>query len=460
MKYYLLLSAVALLSTFIIIGHQVSKSVNSSSGYFLADRELGTMAISFSLLATQIGAGVILGTSNSSYRFGLYGIFYPLGLSLGLIAISLFGAKQLRQKNISTVPELFELEYKSRFLRKITSLISILSLYGILVSLIIGTKQLFSVFSLDHPLILYTFWLTLILYTVLGGLKAVIYTDVVQIIFIFLVFFVVFLYYAFYQVEYIQFSLKNLCATVEESEMSSLVPLVITPFLYVYIEQDVAQRFFSAKSPEVARKSAVIAGILLMFFSFIPVLFGVAARTIEIIPQGSNEMIYFITSTSNNFITSSVLLAVLCAVISTADSLLCAITSHISLDFVCKKKAPINLRYIRAATMTIGMIAVTTAGLLNSIIDTMIISYQIMVSTLFFPTILAHFDLKKSPSLAYISIILGSIGFFLYSNIDINHSHIPKELFCISLSSLSLPIDYLYKRYISYKSTVVFLTKK
>ena len=62
-------------------------------------------------------------------------------------------------------------------------------------------------------------------------------------------------------------------------------------------------------------------------------IFGIAARSIKNIPAGSNEMIYFFINTSNSFIVSIVVVAVLCAIISTGDSLLCAITSNITLDF-------------------------------------------------------------------------------------------------------------------------------
>ena len=340
MIYYFTFLAIVLLATFVYIGYRVSKGVNSSDSYFLAGRKLGVASICMSLLATQIGAGVILGTSDSSYKYGIYGIFYSLGLSLGLIAISIFGAKQLREKNISTIAELFEKEYKSKFLRKITSIISIISLYGILISLIIGTRQLLIAFGIENELILYAFWIVLILYTVLGGLKAVVYTDVVQIIFIFVTFILITGYYFFYKFDYIQFSLNNLFNSISNKDKSLLAPYLIVPFLYVFIEQDMAQRFFSAKNSKVAYVSAFLAGILLLGFSFIPLIFGIAARSIQNIPSGSNEMVYFFITTSNSFIISIASLAVLCAIISTGDSLLCAITSNISLDF--KKDGRVN----------------------------------------------------------------------------------------------------------------------
>ncbi len=449
MIYYFTFFSIILLITFIGIGYHVSKGVNSGDNYFLADRKLGIASICMSLLATQIGAGVILGTSDFSYKYGIYGIFYSLGLSLGLIAISIFGAKQLREKNISTVAELFEKEYKSKFLRKVTSIISIISLYGILISLIVGTRQLLIAFGIENELILYAFWIVLILYTVLGGLKAVVYTDVVQIIFIFIVFILITAYYFFYKYEYIQFSVDNLFNCIVNKEKTLLAPYLIVPFLYVFIEQDMAQRFFSAKNSKTAYISAFLAGILLLIFAFIPLIFGIAARSIKNIPAGSNEMIYFFINTSNSFIVSIVVLAVLCAIISTGDSLLCAITSNISLDFK-KKNSSINLLHTRIITIFLGFSAIIIANFCNNIIEVMLISYQIMVCTLFFPIVVSYFNFKKSKFLAYISVFLGLIGFLIHTNLNgVMYVNISRELFCIFLSFFSFPLLYIYKRFIS-----------
>ena len=447
MIYYFIFFSIVLLATFAGIGYYVSKSVNSDDSYFLADRKLGIASVCMSLLATQIGGGAILGVSNFSYKYGIYGIFYSLGLSLGLIAVSIFGAKQLREKNISTIAELFEKEYKSKFLRKIASIISIISLYGILISLIIGTRKMLVAFGIENELILYAFWIILILYTVLGGLKAVVYTDVVQIIFIFAAFILITGYYFFYKHDYIQFSIDNLFNSIVNRDKASLTPYLIVPFLYVFIEQDMAQRFFSAKNSKTAYISAFLAGILLLIFSFIPVIFGIAARKIANIPVGSNEMIYFFITTSNNFIISITTLAILCAIISTGDSLLCAITSNISLDFK-KKNSSINLLHTRITTGLLGFFAIIIANFYDNIIEMMLVSYEIMVCTLFFPIVISYFNFKKSTLLAYISIFLGVVGFVIHPKLSgVMYISISKELFCIFLSFFSLPLLYIYKKF-------------
>jgi len=446
MSYYFIIFSAILLFIFIYIGYKSSRGISTNDSYFLADRKLGVISVSIALLATQLGAGVILGTSDFAYKYGIYGIFYSLGISLGLIAVAIFGAKQLREKNISTIAELFEKEYGSKFLRKIASAISIISLYGILISTIVGTRKLLIAFGIENEFVVYIFWTILILYTVLGGLKAIVYTDIVQIIFIFLTFAIIMGYYILNKYEYIQFSLDNLFHSIVNKDKALFAPYIIVPFLFVFIEQDMAQKFFSAKNSKTAYISAFIAGVLLLGFSFLPLIFGIAARSIENIPIGSSEMIFFFISTSNSFITSIAALAVLCAIISTGDSLLCAISSNLTLDFK-KNSLSDNLLKTRVITILLGFLGIVIANYFDNIIETMLLSYQIMVCTLFFPIVLSYFNFKKSTFFAYSSICLGIIGFFIHPKIGTDfYFNLSKELFCIFLSILAFPLSAIFNR--------------
>ena len=440
MSYYFTISSIILFLIFLFIGYKSRQNIKGNDTYFLADRKLGVFSVCMSLLATQLGGGVILGTSEFSYKYGIYGIFYTLGLSLGLLGVAFFGAKQLREKNIATVAELFEKEYNSAFLRKVASAISIFSLYGILVSLVIGTKKFLMSFGIENGLMLYAFWAILIAYTVLGGIKAVVYTDVVQILVIFVIFVIVIAYYTIVGFEHIQFSFKNLFHT-QNTDNISFTPYIVVPFLYVFIEQDMAQRFFATKNAKIAYKSALLAALLLMLFSFIPVIFGVAARNVNHIPDGGSAMIFFFLQTSNDFIASIVALAILCAIISTADSLLCAISSNLTLDFK-KNTSTSNLLYTRILTLTLGILAIIIAHYFNDIMRAMLVSYEIMICTLFLPIVMCYFNFKKRTIFAYLSILLGLAGFLLHTKFTAFFNfNITRELFCILLSFLALPLS-------------------
>ncbi|MFQ3307137.1 MAG: SSS family solute:Na+ symporter [Candidatus Midichloriaceae bacterium] len=443
MNYYFLISFIFVLGISFFIGYRCSLGAKDSQDFFLANRKFGIFSISMSLLATQLGGGVILGTSDFSYEYGIYGIFYTFGLSLGLIAISIFGAKQLREKNIETIAELFEKEYNSPFLRKLASLISIGSLYGIFISLIIGSKKLLFSLGIENEFIFYMFWLCLILYTTIGGIKGVIYTDIFQILIVFIIFISVLIYYYISKYEYIDYALNNIFVLKQDSNIS-FFPYIIVPFLYVFIEQDMAQRFFSAKNSKTAYYSAFLAGCLLLLFSFIPLIFGIAARKEIGFIGNDSVLIMFFSKTSNQFISGVLGVAILCAIISTADSLLCAISSNLSLDF--KKIFKNKILYSRVITVLFGCVALIIAKNFDNILKTMLFSYEIMVCTLFFPIVISYFKNKYEASFAYISIVIGLLAFLSYDYVmSMLSMQWNKNVFCLFATLFTFPIYMFYK---------------
>lgn len=166
----------------------ISKSVKSVEDYFLADRKLNLFQVSISLIATQLGGGFILGTSEKAYSQGYFGLFYVLGICLGLIMLACGMAAKLRAFGVNTTAQLFEVYYKSITLKRIASLCSIMSLTGIFAAQIIGSRALMVSLGVYNPIIFIGFWALIISYAIIGGLKAIVQNDIFQLAVIILVF--------------------------------------------------------------------------------------------------------------------------------------------------------------------------------------------------------------------------------------------------------------------------------
>ena len=72
-------------------------------------------------------------------------MLYGFGLSLGLIVLSLGVGSSFRRLEVVTIPEIFEKVYNAPRLRQISSVISIISLFLILVAICLSTKKTFVV---------------------------------------------------------------------------------------------------------------------------------------------------------------------------------------------------------------------------------------------------------------------------------------------------------------------------
>ncbi len=417
--FFILLGALAGIS--IWLGKKAS-GPSDQEGYFLMGRQLGLLPLTMTLLATQVGGGTLLGAAEEAYTHGWGVIFYPLGMVIGLLILGLgYGAK-LRRLNLTTVAEIFEQIYCSRKLRKVASLISIASLYLILIGQAIAAKKFFFAVGIHGNLLFILFWLVLVLYTVMGGLKAVVTTDVLQASFI-LGAFGLALFATFSQPAESLAPLQTLSSTSPAPWFTWLA----LPLFFMLIEQDMGQRCFAAKKPRTVTFAALVSGLLLLAVSFAPIFFGrlAAIRGIEIAP-GASVLISSIQGLTGPITTTIITCAILVAIVSTADSLLCSISSNIACDFSSKKR---SIFLSQGITAFVGLSSLALSLCFSDIVAMLMFSYELAVSLLFVPVTMAVWLKKPSLRSASLAMILGGLGFLICR---VWTPPFPKELFTLS----------------------------
>lgn len=429
---------------YFIIGWLASKNITTTTDYFLADRSLGLIPVTFTLIATQLGSGMLLGTSQQAYQIGLYGILYTLGMSIGFVLLGCGLAAKLRSLNIATTAELFETKYNSPRLKYIASSLSILTMCGLLIGQVVASKLLIAGLGMDNEYIFIAFWAFIITYTMAGGLKAVVITDLFQVLFIIIIFGGLFLYALLFgsPSSVPLFSLiqqQHLFAT-SSLTLSSTVAILLMPALFSLIEQDLAQRFFAARSQRIAALSALCVSCFMIAFSFIPIYFGMQAKISNIpLASGANPLIPFLSTITPEVIVILAICAIIAAITSTADSLLCAISSNIVQDFdVTRLGIKNRLTFSKIATSIVGIGALIASYFVpQDIINILIASYELSVSCLLIPLLFSYFkdNLKKEAAIG--SMVGGLIGLILFRIIPIP---IPKEIATLILSLIGYMI--------------------
>lgn len=418
-------------SIYIWIGKCASRDLQTSEDYFLMGRNLTFFPLSLTLLATQLGGGTLLGAAQEAYQKGWLVLFYPLGACLGFFFLGAgFGGK-LRKLNISTVAEIFEKIYQSRCQRYIASGLSIVALFFILVAQGIAARFFFVAMGAEEPMIFIVFWSVLVAYTVMGGFKAVVNTDILQTLFI-----IATLGLAFFSIDFSVVS-TTIDVYIAESVGISEIPWstwLFMPLLFMLIEQDMGQRCFAAKNPRMISISAIAAGVVLLFSSVVAIYFGVLARDLGIQVTGNaSVLIESIKALTNPIVATLFMVAIFMAVISTADSLLCSISSNLSCDFlVSQKMSEIQrVRISQLLTLITGIGSLGIAYLFDNVVTMLMISYELSVCILFVPITAAVFSNRPSRFGAYLSMVLGAAGFILFRFVDLLF---PKEVMTISLS--------------------------
>ncbi len=407
----------SLTTIYFIIGLITSRKVTTVDDYFLANRQVSVLPLTFTLVATQLGSGLLLGTASRAYNIGLWGILYTLGISLGFLMLGFGFAARLQSLNIATTAEIFETRYHSYKLKLFASLVSIISLWGILVAQIIASHQLFLSCGIDDSRWLICFWALLIGYTMLGGLRSVIIIDTLQVIFILVIFSIVF-YYALPSDGIESFTVSNLIKMQnyyfgKKHVISALLPVVISSALFSLIEQDLAQKFFAAKSALTATIAAFLASIIVTLFACIPLYFGIFAKIKNIpVPAGVSPLLPFIEKISSETVYALIICALIAAIASTADSLLCAISSHIAQDFSKFLPTTRKLLVAKLITFATGACAlVVSFYIVGDIISVLEQSYRFSISCLLIPTVIAYFTPNVRQGAALVSIVCGSLSF-------------------------------------------------
>lgn len=400
-----------------IIGILASRNITNITDYFLAGRNLGFFSVMFTLIATQLGGGMLLGTAQEAYHTGLYGIMYTLGMSLGFLMLGCGMAAKLQSFNVATTAELFETRYNSPTLKKIASLLSIITMGGILIGQVVGARVLLTEFGLFNEPIFIAFWLFVIFYTMIGGLKAVVVTDIFQVLFIIFLFSGIFIYSIWLQPQE-AFTLLKSQKYFDPAQLNTsvLMATLFMPALFSLIEQDLAQRFFAARTKRIASFAALGATAFMLLFALIPIYFGMKAQILGLsIPLGKSPLLPMLQTVTTDLVLAFAICGIIAAITSTADSLLCAIGSNLVLGFNLQKLAKNPLTLSKYATLIIGLIALAVSYLVpQNIIRILIESYEVSVSCLLIPLVICYFkkDVKKSAAVG--GVTGGFIGLIIF----------------------------------------------
>lgn len=393
---------IALLNiVYAIIGWRASRSIKTTTDYFLAGRHVGLLPLAIALAATQLGGGVIVGTSRESYSIGLWGLMYVFGISCGFMLLALGFASRMRSLGVSTTVEVFDTVFGSLSLRRWASLLSIVSLIGLFTAQVVASKNIMVSLDTFDETTFTLFWLFIIGYTLMGGLRAIVNNDVIQLGIIIIVFFCLFFYELFSNPGDVLKILSQTPTTTDSAaalgSWQRITSIMLIPALYNLIEQDVAQHIYAAKSPRTAMGGALIASVLMLCFAIVPVYFGMKAAALGIaIPTGGSPLIRYFDLEYHAIITMLVVYGVLAAIISTADALLCAVSSHVAQDFgvITRVRNPIlAARSIMLVTGLVGLFLAHFAPV--SIINLIVASYSLLIVALLVPLLGAYLGIVR-----------------------------------------------------------------
>ena len=167
-------------------GVQMSRRSATSDAFFLAGRSLPWWAVGLSVIATQMSAITLIGTTGQAYADGMRFLQFYFGLPLAMIILCVTAVPFFYRARVFTAYEYLEQRFDAKT-RTLTSFFFLVS-RGLGVGVIIAAPSvvLSIVLGWDEIATIFVIGLSTTLYTVLGGVQAVTWTDVKQMVVIFL----------------------------------------------------------------------------------------------------------------------------------------------------------------------------------------------------------------------------------------------------------------------------------
>lgn len=157
----------------------------NASDYFLASKALPWWAIGSSLIASNISAEQVVAMSGSGYVLGLGIATYEWMAAATLLIVGKFFLPIFLKKEIYTMPQFLELRFDHR-VRTIMSIFWILVYIFVNLTsvLYLGAISMETIMGIPFVWAIASLALFSALYSIYGGLKAVAWTDVVQVVFL------------------------------------------------------------------------------------------------------------------------------------------------------------------------------------------------------------------------------------------------------------------------------------
>ena len=280
------------------IGAYFFRRAKTSRGYFLADRSVGWVAIGASLFATNISSEHFIGLAGSGASSGLaVGHFEWLAVFMAMILGWVFVPFYLRS-NVYTMPEFLERRYGPACRWYLTTVSVLAYIFTkISVSLYAGSIVLQQTVGWDFYTSAAVMVIATGVYTVLGGLAAVIYTELLQAV-VLLGGAITLTILGLDQVG----GMEGLRAALPADFFSMMRPpsdpafpwtgiFFGAPILGVWYwctDQVIVQRVLGARSEEDARGGALFCGLLKILPVFVLVLPGLIARALYPDVTGDN----------------------------------------------------------------------------------------------------------------------------------------------------------------------------
>ncbi|MCP3861979.1 MULTISPECIES: sodium:solute symporter [Marisediminitalea] len=420
-----------------VVGMSMRQKEEDTADYFLAGRNASWLVIGASIFASNIGSEHLVGLSGSGAQSGMALAHWELQ-SWIILLLGWFFVPFYWSSKVYTMPEFLERRYNSKS-RTFLSVISLVSyvLTKVAVTVYAGGIAFKTILGIDSIWGIDFFWISALglviitgIYTVLGGMKAIMWTSVLQTP-VLIIGSVVILVVGLDQVggwsevERINEANLHLIRSASDAEFpwpGIIFGSFIIGFWYWCTDQYIVQRVLSAKGIKEARRGTMFAGylkLLPVFIFLFPGMIAVALKTKGIISYDSADQAFptLVAQLLPSGVKGIVIGGLVAALMSSLASLFNSSATLFTIDFYKKFKPESSEKHLlkvgRIATVVIVILGILWIPVMSLIAD-VLYEYLQSVQSLIAPGIAAVFLLglvsrRITPAAGYVGLVSGFV---------------------------------------------------
>ena len=389
----------------LLFGWWGKSRTKNSSDYLVAGRRLGPFLYTGTMAAVVLGGASTVGGVGLGYKFGISGAWLVIAIGAGVLLLSLLFAPTLQRLKIYTVSQMLTLRYGSRNATNTSGIVMLAytvmlcatstSAYATIFVVLFGWER-WAAIAIGGAIVL--------VYSTVGGMWSITLADQVQFVIKTIGIFFLMMPFALNAAG----GFAGIGARVEASffqwdgiGVQTIITYFVVYTLGLLIGQDIWQRVFTARTPQVARWGGSTAGVYCILYGIAGAVIGMAARialpNIDVASMGK-DVVYAEVATQLLPVALGglVLAAAVAAMMSTASGALIAAATVARADvspFVASwfgRRIEVNtdrnpehdVRANRIWVLALGIVAIVLAILVKDVVAALTIAYDILVGGL------------------------------------------------------------------------------
>lgn len=412
--------------------------------YYVGGRSMSAGHIGLSVVATDVGGGFSIGLGGLGFAMGISGSWMLFTGLLGAWLSAVLLIPKIypiaKKHHFLSFPEALQFFYNKK-VALIAGIISFIGYIGFTSSQILAGAKLatatFPAINLTNAVLI--IGVIAVVYTVIGGIKAVIYTDTIQWIILMLGLICIGIPIGYQQLggwEAITATIPAAHLSLTNITFSQIVNWFFTIVPIWFIGMTLYQRIYACKDEQTAKKAWRIAGLFEWpIMAFMGVVLGMFANVA--LAQGMFTDIgyapgafmdaelglpLFLRQVLPVGLMGLMMSAYFSAIMSTADSCLMAASGNLMTDILSRFNTSWgdNMKLSQLATLIIGALGIFIALQMTEVLSLMLQSYAFMVSGLLVPVLMMLYIKNPSPLAAIWSMLVGGSTSLLLIAFDIS----------------------------------------